>query len=86
MIQSWVRPSFHPREKPLGADRLDASSGDLLTGPPTTRRDQAVPGLLDHIRGSRSSLLSGGVCRLVQDVEGDPAWVLVRGHEAAGDL
>ena len=39
-------------------------------------------------RGSRnrSPLLRGGVCRLVHDIDRDPTRVLVRGHEAAGDL
>ena len=33
-----------------------------------------------------SSLLGGGVCRLVHDVDGGPARLLIGGQEAAGDL
>jgi hypothetical protein len=33
-----------------------------------------------------SSLLGGGVCRLVHDVDGGPSRLLIGGQEAAGDL
>ena len=77
----------------VGLDLLGLELPDLPTWGEDHHRSPTSAGERRAIgqtttRGSRnrSPLLRGGVCRLVHDIDRDPTRVLVRGHEAAGDL